>query len=292
MSGPVKDMRISLPVNNTVWAAYHIIEHGYEQYLKTPTGDELLTAAGRLQSYLGQSASSRWPQFSSLLAFCQEISRDEFDQLVMERQENTGQVSGVFEVNFQEGTFAAVSTMDGWHTYHLRDVSVAAYHAFRRQEISTDQRWNRLLDKLDGKELTPNSETMVLSGSRRLFMEKVTFQDEMSECGSLLNFYVPVTFEPDVVFGTDVTSTANDDYLNVYADFDLDTGEVCDALTVIHVRGDGSEEAYRYPLDEEERAVLRAKMDTYCMEQTGTHLDEYRAQHLAEMDSPAQEQTM
>ena len=123
-------------------------------------------------------------------------------------------------------------------------------------------------------------------------MEKVTFQNEISECASLLNFYVPVTFDPDAVFGTDVTSTANDDYLNVYADFDLDTGEVCDALTVIHVRGDGSEESYRYSLDEEERAVLRTKMDSYCAEQTGMHLDEYRAQHLAEMDSPVQEQTM
>lgn len=107
-----------------------------------------------------------------------------------------------------------------------------------------------------------------------------------------MTFYVPVTFDPDAVFGTEVTSTANDDYLNVYADFDLDTSEVCDALTVLKVCGDGSEEAYRYPLDEEERAVLRAKMDTYCMEQTGMHLDEYRDQHLAEMDGPTQEQTM
>ena len=201
-------------------------------------------------------------------------------------------MSGVFELDFDKDTFSAVSTMDGWHTYRLHDVSVAAYHAFRKQNISTDQRWDRLLDKLDGKELTSDTQAIVLSGSRRLSMEEVTFQDEISECGSLLNFYVPVTFDPDAVFGTDVTSTANDDYLNVYADFDLDTGEVCDALTVIHVRGDGSEEAYRYSLDEEERAVLRTKMDAYCAEQTRMHLDEYRAQHLAEMDGPAQEQTM
>ena len=37
---------------NTTWAAYHITEHGDDQYFKTPTGDELLTAAGRLRSYL------------------------------------------------------------------------------------------------------------------------------------------------------------------------------------------------------------------------------------------------
>ena len=71
-------------------------------------------------------------------------------------------------------------------------------------------------------------------------------------------------------------------------DFDLDTGEVCDALTVIYICGDGAEEAYRYPLTGEERAVLRTRMDGYCMEQTGMGLEEHRSQYLAETDGPAQ----
>lgn len=253
-------------------------------YFKTSAADTLLVAARRLRTYLTSEKDPRPESFAAVFKERTEISRVEYDHLLSQRLENSGKVSGVFELDFDKDTFSAVSTMDGWHTYRLHDVSVAAYHAFRKQNISTDQRWDKLLDKLDGKELTPDAQATVLSGNRRLPMGKVTFQDEISECGSLLNFYVPVNFDPDEVFGTDVTSTANDDYLNVYADFDLDTGEVCDALTVIHVRGDGSEEAYRYPLDEEERAVLRTKMDAYCAEQTGMHLDEYRAQHLAEMD--------
>ena len=96
------------------------------------------------------------------------------------------------------------------------------------------------------------------------------------------DFDVPVTFDPDAVFGTNVATDANDDYLNVYADFDLDVGEVCDALTVIQVCGDGSEETYRYPLTEEDRSILRSKMNDYCMEQTGMSLDDYRAQYLDE----------
>lgn len=52
---------------NTTWAAYHITAHGDDQYFKTPTGDELLTAAGRLRSYLHQGDASRGPRFSSLL---------------------------------------------------------------------------------------------------------------------------------------------------------------------------------------------------------------------------------
>ena len=38
----------------------------------------------------------------------------------------------------------------------------------------------------------------------------------------------------------------------------------------------------------EERAVLRTRMDGYCMEQTGLGLEEHRSQYLAETDGPAQ----
>lgn len=277
---------------NTTWAAYHITGHGKDLYFKTAAADTLLIAAKRLHTYLTKNDTPQSGSFAAVFKDRLEITKEEYDQLLGQRLENTGKVSGLFEVDFDKEIFSAVSTMDGWHTFRLHDVSVAAYHAFRKQNISTDQRWDRLLDKLDGKELTPDSEAMVLSGSRRLSIEEITFQDEISECGSLLNFYVPVTFDPDAVFGTHVATEENDNFLNVYADFDLDTGEVCDALTVIYVYGDGSEETYHYPLTEEERVALHTKMDAYCMEQTGMHLDEYRAQHLTEMDGSAQEQTM
>ena len=267
---------------NTTWAAYHITGHGEDLYFKTSKADTLLTAAKLLRTYLTAEDNPQPASFAAVLKDRAEITQAEYDQLLDQRLQNTGKVSGVFEMDFDRDTFSAANAMDGWHTYRIHDVSVAAYHAFRKQNISTDQRWERLLDKLDGKELTPSSEAMVLTGSRRLCMNEISFQDDMSECGSLLNFYVPVTFDPDAVFGTNVATGANDDYLNVYADFDLDVGEVCDALTVIQVCGDGSEETYRYPLTEEERSILRSKMNDYCMEQTGMSLDDYRAQYLAE----------
>lgn len=267
---------------NTTWAAYHITGHGEDLYFKTSKADTLLAAAKRLRTYLTAEDNPQPASFAAVLKDRTEITQAEYDQLLDQRLQNTGQVSGVFEMDFDRDTFSAANAMDGWHTYRIHDVSVAAYHAFRKQNISTDQRWERLLDKLDGKELTPSSEAMVLTGSRRLSMNEISFQDDMSECGSLLNFYVPVTFDPDAVFGTNVATDANDDYLNVYADFDLDVGEVCDALTVIQVCGDGSEETYRYPLTEEDRSILRSKMNDYCMEQTGMSLDDYRAQYLDE----------
>ncbi|MBT9683465.1 hypothetical protein [Pseudoflavonifractor sp. MCC625] len=266
----------------TTWAAYHVTGRGEDLYFKTSSADTLLIAAKRLRTYLTAGDSPLPVSFASVFKDRSEITQAEYDQLLDQRLQNTGKVSGVFEMDFDKDTFSAANAMDGWHTYRIHDVSVAAYHAFRKQNISMDQRWDRLLDKLEGKELTPNSEAMVLTGSRRLSMNEISFQDDMSECGSLLNFYVPVTFDPDAVFGTNVATDANDDYLNVYAEFDLDVGEVCDALTVIQVCGDGSEETYRYPLTEEDRSILRSKMNDYCMEQTGLSLDDYRAQYLDE----------
>ena len=88
-------------------------------------------------------------------------------------------------------------------------------------------------------------------------MDKVSFTDELSECDGRLLFYVPVAFDPDAVFGTHVATAENDDWLNVYAAYDLDTGQPCPALDVTLVCGDGNEFSFRYPLTEPERAAAK-----------------------------------
>ena len=52
---------------------------------------------------------------------------------------------------------------------------------------------------------------------KRQPVDKVSFADELSECGGLLQFYMPVAFAPDAVFGTHVATAENDGWLNVYA---------------------------------------------------------------------------
>ena len=125
-------------------------------------------------------------------------------------------------------------------------------------------------------------------GQRRVPVDKVSFTDELSECDGRLLFYVPVAFDPDAVFGTHVATAENDDWLNVYAAYDLDTGQPCPALDVTLVCGDGNEFAFRYPLTEPERAALLEKMDACCREQAGMTLADYRARYLAEAQQPRQ----
>ena len=95
------------------------------------------------------------------------------------------------------------------------------------------QHYNHLLvqEEVEPPELT--------AGKRRIPVDKVSFADELSECGGLLQFYMPVAFDPDAVFGTHVATAENDGWLNVYASYDLNVGRPCSALDVTLVCEDG-----------------------------------------------------
>ena len=86
--------------------------------------------------------------------------------------------------------------------------------------------------------------------------------EEISEVDGLLNFYLETSFDVDAVFGTQVCTTENDDGLNVYANYDMASGQVCDELEIALHRGDGSETALSYHLNAAEKEVLLRKMET------------------------------
>ena len=106
-------------------------------------------------------------------------------------------------------------------------------------------------------------------------LNRIEFAEEISEYDGKLNFYIPVTFDCDAVFGTDVCTTANDDWLNIYVDYDMESGKVADHLDLSLNRADGDIEYLTYPLDESQRDALLPKMDTYCKHATGKTLTEY-----------------
>ena len=122
-------------------------------------------------------------------------------------------------------------------------------------------------------------------GSRRLDMAAVSFEGEIIESDGELSLYMPVTFDPDAVFGTNVAADDNNDWLNVYANYDLETGELERALTVVLVCGDGNEFEFSYPLAAPEREQLREKMVEYFQAQTGMSLEEFRQELLSEKPS-------
>ena len=124
---------------------------------RTARPDELLTAANRLRLYLRKEPASRPARFADLLPPRQEIPREIYDSLIEQRLENTGNVSGVFEIDLDRGIFSAVQIFSGWQSYRVRDMCAAACRAFRKRNLTEAQRWERLLDRLDDRELTPDT---------------------------------------------------------------------------------------------------------------------------------------
>lgn len=251
------------------YAAYHVVENGQEWYYKTTPGEELLAVGKKLRGYVTKGSGVAPDKFIGMFFGGQPITAKEFDALTALRMENTGKVRGVFDVNFDKREFSAVHIIDGWQTWAMRDVSVAVYHATRLQFASGDDKWRKLLDHLNGKEIT---------SAGHLSARNFSFGEEIIESDGKLNFYLQADFDVDAAFGTFVCTDENDDWLNIYANYDIEKGRPCDTLELNLCKGDGTEENWSYRLNAAEQEVLRRKMEEYCQQQTGMSLHEYARQ--------------
>ena len=159
-------------------------------------------------------------------------------------------VRGVFDVNFDKREFSAVHIMDGWRTWAMRDVSPSVYHATRSRFASADEQLSKLLELLDGMEITSAGHL-----TARIF----SFSDEiMMEEDGMLNFYVDADFDVDAAFGTFVLTDKNDDWLNIYANYDIAEDRPCDTLELTLCKGDDSEESWSYPLKDRKSTRLNS----------------------------------
>lgn len=263
--------------------AFHVTEDGQSQYFSVGEGFELLEVAKKVRAYLTAKPAERPASFAKMFLHCADISAERFDELTGIRMDNTGKVTGIFDLDFDKREFSAVNIMKGWITYAMGDVSTAVYHATRSRFLSTEQQWEKLLNHLDSKELT---------SAGHLSARNVSFSDEIVGDDGKLNFYMDCAFDVDAVFGTHVCTDENDDSINIYADYDMERQQVCDALDIVLWKADGQCVDMTYTLNAAEKEVLRRAMDEHCLKQTGMALTDYAAQRMAEDTSPKMEPTM
>lgn len=249
----------------------------YSSFLK-----ELLTVGKKLRSYITSEKAAVPDLFIKMFAGGRPITAEEYNALTAVRMENTGKVCGVFDVNFDKREFSAVHIMDGWQTWAMRDVSVASYHATRSYFASADEQWRKLLNHLNGKEIT---------SAGHLSAQNFSFGEEIIESDGKLNFYLQADFDVDAAFGTFVCTDQNDDWLNIYANYDVEQDRLCNTLDLNLCKGDGSEEDWSYPLNAAEQEVLLCKMEAFCQQQTGMSLHEY-ARQLRDSETQAPEMQM
>ena len=175
-------------------AGFHITEDGAEVYLKNESDMEFLRLAERLHDFLRQEQCLPARSFFEASGDCEEISREAFDELVERRMKNAGEVSGLFELDFDARMISTFNIMDGWMAYEMQDVADAAEAAFQEAEIFEDDRWWIFLNRLEGQELTvPN----------RLNAWNFCFEDTIEPIDDkVLNFCLVPRFSVDMVFGT------------------------------------------------------------------------------------------
>jgi len=261
-----------------VWlAVLHVREDGRDGYFQIDRPMDSLTVAKQLRGYLRGEAGMDHPTFAECCERHLQITAGEFDRLAGVHMEHPEKVAGAFELDFDKQEFSTAHPTHGWQTYSMRDVSTAAYHAFRPDSMDWPKRARRFTEKLAGSEI---------ASAGHLSARQVTFADEISEIEGRLNFYIDTGFDVDAVFGTHVCTGENDDCLNVYAEYDMAAGRVCGELEVDLHRADGREEAVPYTLNAVEKAMLLRKMEAYCLEQTGMTLKDYSAQRLTENQEP------
>lgn len=262
-------------------AAYRVTENGQTWYFTTSPGEELLDAAQTLRRYCTSTEHSTG-QFISLYSQVQSITPEEYQNLILLRMENVGKVVGVFDLDFDKREFSAVHIMEGWTTWAMRDVIPSIHQARRPRFATTEEQLRKLLNLLDGMELT---------SAGHLTAQNFSFSGEILMEDGKLNFYVQTEFDVDAAFGTFVCTDENDDWLNIYANYDIEQGKTCDTLELNLCKGDGTEESWSYHLNAAEQEVLARKMEAFCQQQNGMSLHDF-AQQLQEEPGPTPQMQM
>lgn len=254
------------------YSAFRVTENGVTEHFRVEQAVRMLDAASYVRRWLRQT--ERCP-FREMLSGRENISAEEYDRMAAGRVGEDRKITGVYDVDLDAREFSAVRPDHGWITYRLKDVSTASWHSYRTGSYDRERREARFMEKLANREI---------HSAGHLSAEQLSFSAEIMEGGGRLNFYLDNVFDVDKVFGTRIAG--NGSALNVYANYDMADGQVCDELELVLVHADGKEESLAYSLDTVEKAVLLRKMDACCQQQTGQSLKDYSAQLMAEDMTP------
>lgn len=143
--------------NQTSYAVFHASEDGENTYFRVNRPLELLEAATGTVAHDAMKEDTPRLEFWDFYADTEPCSKEDFDRAVSERLENTGTVSGAFEIDFDRGEFSALHVMDGWKTFRMEDVRKAMRKVAKIDGLDRDEMHRVLTDQLYGKELQYNS---------------------------------------------------------------------------------------------------------------------------------------
>ena len=117
----------------------------------------------------------------------------------------------------------------------------------------------------------------LLHWSRTFTAEDLDIQERIGAERDWITFQFDVLADEQEVFGRQLSSEAEDSYIQAYTSYNEHTGQVDDTLDIV-VRSPGGDEWFSCTLPDETRQVLKQKMDAFCAAVYGEHLPEPPAQ--------------
>lgn len=272
---------------NRRFSVARVTEGGQSHICLCERGENLFGTALQLRRYLrGRSPDVKLYQGQLPLI---EL---EMERYVAEAISGSPRVVGIYDINLDAGEISTLDDKVGWRTYRIKDVSTAVYFATKKESDSWVAQRNRFDERMKDVQPLDIQHPIFIRGDQPLPVASITFEQEVYEMDHMLNFYIPVYFNADAVFGTNVSADENDDWIDVYAHYDVERGCVCSALDINLVRVDGAGLYCQYRLTSEECADLRNRMDDYCKQTMGRSLDEYRTQYLAQEQGTASQEPL
>ena len=128
---------------------------------------DALNTAMRLRTYLLRKGNSS-ERFAQTIPAADHIAPEVFQEYAGELRQNTGRIVSVLDINLDRGEFSALDAQNGWEAYAIRDVSVAAWRANRKDRLDWDKRLDIFAGHLETRmlrrdvpEMEPPSELMM-----------------------------------------------------------------------------------------------------------------------------------
>ena len=134
-------------------SAFHIVENGQITDFVSKQPMDLLDVARLLRWYLREELPSQPSRFIDCVAAESWLSKWQFENLAEERMEDFQRMVGVYSLDFDQGEVSVMCPSQGWKCYGMRDISVAIYHATRKEWQATEVQWRKFLEHLEGKEI-------------------------------------------------------------------------------------------------------------------------------------------
>lgn len=122
-------------------SVFRVTQNGRADHLVTECRMpiDVLHAAMALRSYLLAKGNST-QRFAESLHSVTDIAPEVFQDYADEFLQRTGRVISALDIDLDRGEFSSLDSADGWEVYAIRDVSTAAWHATRKDQLDWDRR--------------------------------------------------------------------------------------------------------------------------------------------------------